>query len=101
MTPLKRLCQVPGTPIWNSVLANGSTFNNISRAKSEGVKWVTNAEALRGFVTDKGVQDLHFYLGIGPVVSVGIPHKDTETKESRCPIELNVDLDGPVAVRYT
>jgi hypothetical protein len=63
-------------------------LNNIPRAKSEAVKWVTNGELLTGFVTDKGAQDLHLYFGYGPVVSVGIPYKNTETEESRRTIEI-------------
>ncbi|MEJ2642103.1 MAG: hypothetical protein P8010_21280 [Desulfosarcinaceae bacterium] len=63
-------------------------LNNIPVAKSQGVKWVTNAEALTGFVTDKGAQDLHFYWGIGPVVSVGIPYRNTERGENGRTIEV-------------
>ncbi len=63
-------------------------LNNIPRAKSEGVKWVTNAELLIGIITDEGAQDLHFYYGLGPTVSVGIPLLDADAKDTGRLIEV-------------
>jgi hypothetical protein len=63
-------------------------LNNLERAPDEGVKWVTNLEALIGFVTDKGAQDLHFYWGVGPVVTVGIPFLTSEKQPGERTIEI-------------
>ncbi|MCP4107465.1 MAG: hypothetical protein GY749_18295 [Desulfobacteraceae bacterium] len=65
-----------------------SSLYGLPPKDADEVNWSFNIEALTGFVTDKGAQDLHFYYGVGPVVVVGVPYHNTDKNGNKRRIEI-------------